>query len=349
MDMDLESPGLHTYFHLPASDVETSRLCDQDLAAAPGLIDILTDHLSGHREPPDLWNLLRPIDHPNLKSGKGSIRLLPPGRSDAQYPRRVSGFPWERFYQEAHGYTYIEYLRDSLLSGDAQHRGADLVLVDSRTGLTDMGSICTGQLPDLLVILFALHAQGIDGVRQIARAVETYRDQADQPRLKHVLLLPARVEETGSLADRDRMLNRAAEQLARHGTLLDNLDDRVPYDPRMAYGEPVVVGGKEKPTNLSETYERFIERLLKLTGLGNADGCRAGTVETKAAPIQLLEAVERLKASAYEVERCWSDLQAGDLPALPDHSRQVMIADRAARTALAQARECGIVLRPEWH
>ncbi len=249
MDMDLESPGLHTYFHPRAHERETPRLCDQDLAETPGLIDVLTEHLHGHQEPPDLEHLLLPLDHPNLKPDKGGrIRLLPPGRLNAQYPQRVSEFSWERFYQEAHGYAYMEYLRDRLLSGDGPHRGADLVLVDSRTGLTDVGSICTGQLPDILVILFALHAQGIDGARQIARSVDAYRSHIDQPRLKHVLLLPARVDDNGSKEDRDNMLKRAAAQLARRGTLLDELGDRIPYERSRAYGEPVVIGRDELPS-----------------------------------------------------------------------------------------------------
>lgn len=142
-----------------------------------------------------------------------------------------------RFYLEAHGYAYMEYLRQSLLEGDGKWRGADVVLIDSRTGLTDVSSICTGQLPDVLVVLFALHVQGIEGARHIARAVNEYgKTHGDNFRLKKIYLLPSRVEENGSLPQRDEMLGRAEKTLFDLGELLNSLQDRRPYDPRIAYG-----------------------------------------------------------------------------------------------------------------
>jgi hypothetical protein len=345
MDMDFESPGLHAYFFPTEENPRGEAFRDQDLSSDPGLIDILTDYVAGHQERPDLWRLLRPLHHPSLVAGKGSIRLLPPGRLDAEYPRRIAEFSWERFYEDAHGYAYIEYLRDTLLSGDDQHRGADLILVDSRTGLTDAGNICTGQLPDILVILFALHSQGIDGARRTARSVRAYRDNYAAGRPREILLLPARVDDSGSKPDRDRMLAMVAERLAREGTLLDDIDDRIPYEPLAAYGEQIVVG-EVMPTLLSKAYDRFTTKLLELTGLGHGCAHPLAPVAPRAAPVQLLGAIGRLQSSAGQIRRLWDELDALGLDDLSEHTRRIMSADRVARSALAEALRAACALDP---
>jgi len=51
----------------------------------------------------------------------------------------------------------------------------DVVLIDSRTGITDIGGICTVQLPEVLVMLFTANEQSIRGTLDVARrAVATH-------------------------------------------------------------------------------------------------------------------------------------------------------------------------------
>jgi MinD-like ATPase involved in chromosome partitioning or flagellar assembly len=294
VDMDLESPGLHTYFtESDAGGVERP-LSDLDLASRPGLIDILTEQWQDGSIPPDIRGLLMPVDHSARERHCGSLRLLPAGRLDEGYPQRVASFPWEAFYAERQGYAFMEYVREALVDEDDRAPRPDFVLIDSRTGLTDIGSICTAQLPDVLVVLFALHAQGIDGAKRIAHAVDAYRSKAGQDaRLQQVFLLPSRVEES-SHDKRDRMLEYATRQLTGFGELLIDLFDRLPYEREIAYGEPIVVGST--PTYLSLAYERFVDRLEKLA---KADGTQNQALarpaaEQVTAPWQLFSAIDRL-------------------------------------------------------
>lgn len=57
--------------------------------------------------------------------------------------------------------TYIETLRDDWVT---QY---DFVLVDSRTGVSDTGGICTVQLSDVLTVVFSANRQNLDGVADV--------------------------------------------------------------------------------------------------------------------------------------------------------------------------------------
>ncbi|MBV5272948.1 MAG: hypothetical protein JZU52_04660 [Lamprocystis purpurea] len=313
VDMDLESPGLHTYF--TESNAGGVALSDQDLASRPGLIDILTEQWQDGSIPPDIRGLLMPVDHSARERHCGSLRLLPAGCLDEGYPQRVASFPWEEFYADRQGYAFMEYVREALVGEDDSTPRPDFVLIDSRTGLTDIGSICTAQLPDVLVVLFALHAQGIDGAKRIARAVDAYRSKAGQDaRLQKVFLLPSRVEEVGSRDERNRMLEYATRQLTGFGELLIDLFDRVPYDPEIAYGEPIVVGSTTaQSTYLSRAYERFVDRLEKLAiAKGTQDEALGPpAAEQGLAPGQLFAAVDRLAGEIRQLLDPWGKIRNG--------------------------------------
>ena len=59
----------------------------------------------------------------------------------------------------------------------------DYVLIDSRTGLSDIADICTLHLPDMVVDCFTLSTQGIEGAAKVAAQIQGfnrtgYRDTA---------------------------------------------------------------------------------------------------------------------------------------------------------------------------
>src|ERR1700684_659780 len=70
-------------------------------------------------------------------------------------------------------------------------RNYDYVLIDSRTGLSDVADICTVELPDILVICFTLNDQSIDGASNVAQQISgRYRD-----RNIRILPVPTRIED----------------------------------------------------------------------------------------------------------------------------------------------------------
>ena len=69
----------------------------------------------------------------------------------------------------------------------------DIVLIDSRTGLSDTGGICTIQLPDIVVAMFTANYQSLYGVRDVMRLAQKARQGLAYDRMPlSVLPLPTR-------------------------------------------------------------------------------------------------------------------------------------------------------------
>ena len=74
------------------------------------------------------------------------------------YAQNVQGFDWSGFYNSYQGEAYFEWMRKQL------NAFADIVLIDSRTGVTEMGGVCTRQLADVVVSFVAPNGQNLKGV-----------------------------------------------------------------------------------------------------------------------------------------------------------------------------------------
>ena len=111
---------------------------------------------------PPISEVLYPI-YPEEPSGNRSraLWLLPSGlRSDnyfSVYVQAVQSFDWAEFYTQFKGEVYFDWLRAQLLSSGL----ADVVLIDSRTGITEMGGVCTRQLADVVVAFCVPNTQNV--------------------------------------------------------------------------------------------------------------------------------------------------------------------------------------------
>lgn len=170
VDWDLEAPGLERYF---------STFIDADFGGA-GLLDLMQssriDRETGYRD------FISNID---INSGQ-SISFLPSGSDDLSYSKRLAGFDWSSYYKRGGG-DYIERLRNKWKE-DFDH-----VLVDSRTGFSDIGGICTIQLPDIVVGMFTANFQSLYGVRDVLQLAQRGRELLAYDRMPlSVLPLAAR-------------------------------------------------------------------------------------------------------------------------------------------------------------
>ncbi|WP_434441810.1 tyrosine-protein kinase family protein [Lentzea sp. E54] len=163
IDWDLEAPGLHHYF-APV------------LPEAPqgGVIDLAHDFLAGAKRPDP--HILK-VD----VEGNGSLALLAAGKMDRGYMGRMQSIDWEDLYERGFA-TFLEVCREIWT---AEH---DFVLIDSRTGISDIASICTAHLPDRLVVVFTANDQNLDEVVDIARRADDARDRMPYDRPRHVVL-----------------------------------------------------------------------------------------------------------------------------------------------------------------
>ena len=162
VDFDLEAPGLDTFSLLRAK------------SSTPGLVDYVLQYLKDDRAPDVGGFIDRSNDLENLF-------VMPSGAWGVDYVASFGRIDWGMLYSERDGFLLFEDLKEQW----RQTIAPDYVLIDSRTGYTDTGGICTRQLPDAVTVLFFPNEQNLRGLSKI---VADIRSEADPPRAKSIEL-----------------------------------------------------------------------------------------------------------------------------------------------------------------
>jgi cellulose biosynthesis protein BcsQ len=248
VDWDLEAPGLERYFghYFPQRD------------SGPGLLGLFMQAARKGIEELDYRLYCSTIDtetqHP--------ISLLASGREQyGDYSRDLEHFHWDEFFGRHRGGEFVEQLRASW------REEFDIVLIDSRTGLSDTGGICTIQLPDVVVAMFTANFQSLYGVRDVMRLAQRARQSLAYDRMPlTVLPLPARwgiqeFQETQVWLDRvvEGTQEFFEDWLPRPLTARDVIERlRLPQQDFFGFGErlAVVEQGTANPAGLGFIYER---------------------------------------------------------------------------------------------
>ena len=278
IDFDLEAPGLERYF-FEAEGATGAK-------ARPGLIDLLLAYkraLSNEEEFREgefrQWQRFVQSAVPSVTGG-GRVDLLSAGQREPQdrygsYANAVRSFDWLDFFHHWKGERFFDWLRGEFV-GDARGAGGayDAVLVDSRTGITEMGGVCAYQLADVAVMLCAANEQNLDGTLRVAR---DFRSDATlalrRGRPLELLVIPARLEAHNErrqefLAKFHKTFDRAS-YLPKQLYELDLDYERLalPYDPAFAIIEQIV---GERATErgvaaaAASTFERLADALTLL-------------------------------------------------------------------------------------
>lgn len=343
IDFDLEAPGLERYFRVPVEEVHRT----------PGVIDLIESFKRslgdsrGMREG-EFRQVERFIHSPVADFGRGGrLDLMPAGRRFSDDDKRayalaVRTFDWQDFYFNWEGQAFFEWLRRRLVEGpEAPY---DLVLADSRTGVTEMGGVCACQLADVVVMLSAPNHQNIEGTRELAadlRSEPVQRLRQGRTPLQ-IVVVPARVEQRvpGLLEDFEQRFEAAfaSYRPAAHVALgLRAYDLALPYVPEFAFEEQVTHERGAQPGALDRQYTRLADALLVLCGEQASPALR----EAAAAARDALsarggsEAPAAPAAPAFDPTRRWAGMDAY-LSCAADAREQVarLFADLADRTGV---------------
>jgi len=249
IDWDVEAPGLHRYFR--------PFLIDKDLRASTGVIDFAVHFATESVKPSD--DSLPPewyFEHADISEhaialdwnfpGGGRIDFVPAGRQDENYATLVSTFSWQNFYENLGGGALIDAMR-KLLRDKGEY---DVVLIDSRTGVSDTAGICTVQLPDTLICCFTYNNQSTDGASAIAASAQQLRRQPEYARggLEDLVVypIPMRVDpfEEDRLRERQAYAWNVFEPILPANVNVPReywLGVEVPYKPALSYEEQLAV------------------------------------------------------------------------------------------------------------
>lgn len=230
MDWDLEAPGLHRYFKPFIKNTQWEE---------EGLIHLLK---KAENDQSVSW---KSYTTKVAISDCEPIHLITSGDQASDYVEQVRSFSWNTFFEKHAGGDLLNRWRNEW---KAKY---DFVLVDSRTGITDTGGVCTIYLPDILVLVFSANEQSFERGVLVASGVQKARRDLDVPRPPlAVLPLPGRFDGRDEIDEAQFWLNRFAEELKPFydDWLPKGLKPRqileltkIPYITKFSFGEPLPV------------------------------------------------------------------------------------------------------------
>jgi hypothetical protein len=266
VDFDLEAPGLELYFY-EKGRAEAPR-------SAQGLMDLIFDYRLALSDAAEFCNpRFKTLGNYILAARSvagtrgGSVDLLTagsraPADKQTEYAQRVRNFDWQDFFFNWKGDRFFDWLRQQWQGPN----GYDAVLVDSRTGVTEMGGVCTYQLADAAVLLCAPNHQNLQGTRAVAEdfaspAVAALRSM----RPLQILAVPARLQEGHEkretfLTEFEDVMGALALPATLAALKIPLRDLALPYLPELSVDEHQVGDYLDDPTRSKPAYQAF-ERL----------------------------------------------------------------------------------------
>lgn len=267
-DFDLEAPGLERYLFDTAEESSSYR-------RYRGVIDLLEEYrltLTEGRETklPEPFDLTHRVD--DNRRNSGSLRLLTAGSREGEgepsYARKVQGFNWTDFYDRWAGGAYIEFFRRNV------EERADITLLDSRTGVTEHGGVCTHHLADLDVLLTAANDLNVVGTAWMAERLsrESVIQLRDGRKL-FVLPVASRIEQS---SQKNELSTFRANFLATFSEYVPTVAGdpaavlaacEIPYIPYYAFTERVVAR-EPKHERHRELYEAYYSLAQAVVSVG---------------------------------------------------------------------------------
>jgi tetratricopeptide (TPR) repeat protein len=148
VDFDLEAPGLSTYGPFAC------------LSESKGIVEYVSEYVETAVAPKAADFIV------SSKLGDADVWAMPAGRRNREYSRRLASIDWQALYTLQKGYLFFEDLKQQWKT-----LNFDYVLIDSRTGHTDVGGICTRQLPDAVALMFFPNDQNLVGLESVVKDI----------------------------------------------------------------------------------------------------------------------------------------------------------------------------------
>lgn len=208
MDLDLEAPGL-----------TWKLLGDGQSSPEKGVVDLLVSAAASEGLPSSILDFTIEI---KVGTDSGTVLLLPAGSAPhPEYWKKLGQVDWFHLFrsEDPAGVPFFlelkERIRDDLKP--------DYLLIDARTGITEMGGIATTVLADQIVCLLAHNRENLEGARAVLRSIrQAPRLESQSP--ADIVPVLARIpfgmeaeKEQAILNSVCRFLNEPAEDL--HDTL----------------------------------------------------------------------------------------------------------------------------------
>ncbi len=216
VDFDLEAPGIDTFNELRAKPDQL------------GMVDFVARYIQTGT-PPAVGEFVYEAPISNSTKVPGKLWVMPSGKRGPEYGEKLARINWQTLYDEHEGFLLFEDLKSQW----EKNLNPDYVLIDSRTGFTEVGGICTRQLPDLVVILFIPNEQNLLGLLPVVAAI---REQNKSPAAKEIAIEFV-ASNVPTLDDEEDILRT---QMTRFGKAFHDKKEFVLNSPRGPFRFPII-------------------------------------------------------------------------------------------------------------
>lgn len=307
VDLDLEAPGITSF-----------DFC-KTMQDSLGVVDYIVQY-SNKLEPPNIEPFISLCKKKDEDGEDVQLWVMSAGRQDADYKQKFHSINWEHLYKEQSGFLMFENLKGQW----KDYIKPDYVLIDSRTGHTDISGICTRQLPDAVVFTFFPNRQNLAGLKDVVREV---REEGGAPRKKNI-----RTHFVASnVPNADDDLGILAAHLAQFEDALeyDRLQ-KIHYYNNLSIVDQVIFTLTKRNTQLAREYIELANAIIK------------GNAEDPEGALMYLDEISSTGSSASvsnpQVDRMMADIRLAHPKNAQIHSKLAkVLMDRGRNTeALAE-------------
>ncbi len=256
LDLDVEAPGLH---------YKLGRISEAGHGKSPvpgGAVPYLVATARGAKNPPSLEEHMTKLALP--EGSDGWLQLMPAGAA----PRREY-------------WTALKQLRERLRFDEPSGKGLaalldlhariqdelkpDFLLIDSRTGVTELGGLATTALADCVVCLLVPNQESVDGTLAI---VEALRESSQQTGRTSIRIIPVVARTTHDLTSEGR-LSEGIRRLVELGEGRAADDKKKPEPFVLPHDSAIgatdrIVGGEKKASAFSPLHKAYLELFQNL-------------------------------------------------------------------------------------
>ena len=160
MDFDLEAPGLHYKFQTKYSELKIQK----------GLVDYIYEYaINGKVEP-----FVEPFSTKILQYNHSAkpIHIIPAGNTNSsEYWRKLAAIDWHNLFYKpnSQGVNFISNLKKQI----EVELKPDFLLIDSRTGITEISGITISLLADDCVVVSVNNNENIAGSKQVIDSIKS--------------------------------------------------------------------------------------------------------------------------------------------------------------------------------
>lgn len=238
VDFDLEAPGLQTFDELKPSQ------------PSKGIVEFVFDYMATGNTA-DVRDYV--YETADVAANGGRLWVMPAGTGDCNYRKQLSAIHWQTIYAEHDGYLMIEDLKAQWQDSFAP----DYVLIDSRTGHTDVEGICTRQLPDAVVLLFFPNEQNLAGLKEVVNDIRSDRSREGKlPKLHFVL------SNVPELDDEDDVLKESLQRFRK--SLGFTLHNTIRHYPSLALVDQCIFVINRPKSRLTKEYLKLKDSIVDL-------------------------------------------------------------------------------------